>query len=215
MLFDHCLDKAWVGFCYDVCNLCNNLNVGWRNTDKLGDAQCTAVDLFLPGCCFNAAIARCSGSTGVLRMCGEPPEKLRKVWHAESETGQGPCILVAPGGLCGACARNPGFCIPFRHFLSFFVVAFLEEVLEYLMQRPIQELMDSHELKTFEPGGKAIYYHPCQRSTWLKTEIHVIFRCFVLILFCSRPAASLLTVSQCYAEQRSEGTVMRWCFFNT
>ena len=125
MLFDHCLDKAWVGiFSYDVCKVCNNLNVGRRNTDdKLGDAQCTAVDLFLRwGCCFDAAIARCSGSTGVLRMCGEPPEKLRnEAWH-ESETSQGPCILVAPGGLCRACARNPGFSMFFYPFCSFLVI---------------------------------------------------------------------------------------------
>ena len=43
----------------------------------------------------------------------------------------------------------------------------------------------------------------------------IAFDVSFLILFCSRPAASLLTVSRCYAEQRSEGSVMRWCFLNT
>ena len=212
MLFDHCLDKAWVGiFSYDVCKVCNNLNVGRRNTDdKLGDAQCTAVDLFLRwGCCFDAAIARCSGSTGVLRMCGEPPEKLRnEAWH-ESETGQGPCILVAPGGLCRACARNPGFLSFFVHFLSFFVLSgFMFRGSDTSCKGPYKNL---------EPGGKASVNIRAKEALGSKQRYMfcIAFDVSFLILFSSRPAASLLTVSRCYAEQRSEGSVIRWCCFNT
>ena len=95
----------------------------------------------------------------------------------------------------------------FVHFLSFFV-------LSGFMFRGSDTCKGPY--KNLEPGGKASVNIRAKEALGSKQSMFCIaFDVSFLILFCSRPAASLLTVSRCYAEQRSEGGVMRWCFFNT
>lgn len=100
------------------------------------------------------------------------------------------------------------FSILFVHFLSFFVLSgFMFRGSDTPCKGPYKNL---------EPGGKASVNIRAKEALGSKQSMFCIaFDVSFLILFCSRPAASLLTVSRCYAEQRSEGSVMRWCFFNT